>query len=176
MPLVLKDIVDALDPTQAVLVLPLALLVAYGVLRLSTTLFAELRDVVFVRVTQRAIRRVALTVFRHLHSLACAFTSTARPAACRATSSAARAASRTLLTYMLFSIIPVILEFALVAAVLLAKFDWRFAAVTFAAVAVYIGFTVSVTEWRMDDPPPAPTSSIRRPTRAPSTACSITRR
>ena len=62
-PLVLKEVVDSLDATRAVLVLPLALLVAYGALRLSTTLFAELRDVVFVRVTQRAIRRIALTVF-----------------------------------------------------------------------------------------------------------------
>ncbi|MBX9811002.1 MAG: metal ABC transporter permease, partial [Burkholderiales bacterium] len=65
-PLVLKEIVDSLDATRAVLALPLALLVAYGALRLSTTLFAELRDIVFVRVTQRAIRRIALTVFRHL--------------------------------------------------------------------------------------------------------------
>src|SRR5688572_7647560 len=62
-PLVLKEVVDSLDPSRAVLVLPLALLMAYGLLRLSTTLFAELRDVVFVRVTQRAIRRIALTVF-----------------------------------------------------------------------------------------------------------------
>ncbi len=72
-PLVLKSVVDALSPAQQVLALPLALLVAYGALRLSTVLFAELRDVVFVRVTQRAIRRVALTVFRHLHSLSLRF-------------------------------------------------------------------------------------------------------
>ena len=93
-PLVLKEVVDGLDPAQAVLALPLALLVAYGLLRLSTTLFAELRDLVFVRVTQRAIRRIALNVFRHLHACRCASISSARPAACRATSSAARAASR----------------------------------------------------------------------------------
>src|SRR3990172_12101689 len=68
-PLVLKEIVDALDPRQAALLLPLALLVAYGVLRLSNTLFGELRDLVFVRVTHRAIRRIALTVFRHLHKI-----------------------------------------------------------------------------------------------------------
>src|SRR3972149_8390810 len=72
-PLVLKEIVDALDPRQAALLLPLALLIAYGALRLSNTLFAELRDVVFVRVTQRAIRRIALTVFRHLHGLSLRF-------------------------------------------------------------------------------------------------------
>ena len=149
-PLVLKSVVDALSPAQQVLALPLALLVAYGALRLSTVLFAELRDVVFVRVTQRAIRRVALTVFRHLHSLSLRFHLD------RQTGGVSRDIERgtrgisTLLSYMLFSIIPVILEFSLVAVVLLTKFDWRFAAVTFAAVAIYMFFTVSVTEWRMD--------------------------
>ncbi|HSQ03023.1 MAG TPA: ABC transporter ATP-binding protein/permease, partial [Burkholderiales bacterium] len=149
-PLVLKEIVDALDPARAVVVLPLALLVAYGVLRLSTTLFAELRDVVFVRVTQRAIRRIALSVFRHLHSLSLRFHLE------RQTGGVSRDIERgtrgvsTLLSYMLFSILPVVLEFALVAAVLFAKFDWRFVAVTFAAIVVYITFTVLVTEWRME--------------------------
>ena len=132
------------------LALPLALLVAYGALRLSTTLFAELRDLVFVRVTQRAIRRIALGVFRHLHALSLRFHLE------RQTGGVSRDIERgtrgisTLLSYMLFSIIPVMLEFALVAVVLLAKFDWRFMAVTFAAVVVYIAFTFGVTEWRMD--------------------------
>ncbi|MEO8718189.1 MAG: ABC transporter transmembrane domain-containing protein, partial [Burkholderiales bacterium] len=72
-PLVLKQVVDGLDPTLAVLAVPAALLAAYGLLRFSTTLFAELRDVLFVRVTQRAIRRVALGVFRHLHGLSLRF-------------------------------------------------------------------------------------------------------
>jgi ABC-type transport system involved in Fe-S cluster assembly fused permease/ATPase subunit len=149
-PLVLKEVVDRLDAATAVLLLPLALLVAYGLLRLSTTLFAELRDVVFVRVTQRAIRRIALTVFRHLHGLSLRFHLE------RQTGGVSRDIERgtrgigTLLSYMLFSIIPVILEFSLVAFILLTKFDWRFPAVTFAAVAIYLVFTVSITEWRMD--------------------------
>jgi ATP-binding cassette, subfamily B, heavy metal transporter len=149
-PLVLKRVVDSLDASLAVLVLPLALLAAYGILRFSTTLFAELRDVVFVRVTQRAIRRVALSVFRHMHSLSLRFHLE------RQTGGVSRDIERgtrgisTLLSYMLFSIIPVVLEFSLVAAILLAKFDWRFAAVTFSAVAVYLVFTISVTEWRME--------------------------
>ena len=149
-PLVLKEVVDSLDPSRAVVALPLALLVAYGVLRLSTTLFAELRDVVFVRVTQRAIRRIALTVFGHLHSLSLRFHLE------RQTGGVSRDIERgtrgisTLLSYMLFSIIPVVLEFALVALVLLARFDWRFVAVTFAAIALYIMFTVAITEWRME--------------------------
>src|SRR5258705_10004922 len=146
-PLILKEVVDSLDAQTAVLVLPLALLAAYGVLRLSTTLFAELRDVVFVRVTQRAIRRVALTVFRHLHSLSLRFHLE------RQTGGVARDIERgtrgigTLLSYMLFSIIPVILEFSLVAVILLTKFDWRFAAVTFAAVAASLVFSNLVTDW-----------------------------
>jgi len=149
-PLVLKQVVDRLDNATAVLVLPFALLVAYGALRLSTTLFAELRDVVFVRVTQRAIRRIALTVFRHLHQLSLRFHLE------RQTGGVSRDIERgtrgigTLLSYMLFSIIPVILEFSLVAYILLTRFDWRFPAVTFTAVAVYLVFTVTITEWRME--------------------------
>jgi ATP-binding cassette subfamily B protein len=149
-PLVLKGVVDSLSPTQAIVALPLALLVAYGALRLSTTLFGELRDLVFVRVTQRAIRRIALNVFRHLHALSLRFHLE------RQTGGVSRDIERgtrgisTLLSYMLFSIIPVVLEFTLVAIVLFAKFDWRFVAVTFGAVIIYIAFTVGVTEWRMD--------------------------
>ena len=149
-PLILKEVVDSLDSKTAVLLLPLALLAAYGILRFSTTLFAELRDVVFVRVTQRAIRRVALTVFRYMHSLSLRFHLE------RQTGGVSRDIERgtrgisSLLSYMLFSIIPVVLEFSLVAAILLTKFDWRFAAVTFTAVAIYITFTVTITEWRME--------------------------
>jgi ATP-binding cassette subfamily B protein len=148
-PLVLKEVVDGLNRDAAIVAVPFALLVAYGALRFSNTLFAELRDVVFVRVTQRAIRRVALTVFRHLHSLSLRFH------LARQTGGVSRDIERgtrgisSLLSYMLFSIIPVILEFSLVAAVLLAKFDWRFPAITFGAVAVYIAFTIWVTEWRI---------------------------
>ena len=144
-PLVLKQIVDRLT-APAELVLPLALLAAYGLLRFSTTLFAELRDVVFVRVTQRAIRRVALGVFRHLHSLSLRFHLDRQTGGMTRDIERGTRGISTLLSYLLFSIIPVILEFALVAAVLLARFDWRFAAVTFGAVAVYIAFTVIVTE------------------------------
>ena len=149
-PLIMKEIIDSLDAKQAVLALPFALLAIYGMLRLSTTLFAELRDIVFVRVAKRAIRRVALQVFRHLHSLSLRFHLD------RQTGGVSRDIERgtrgisTLLSYMLFSIIPVIIEFSLVAFVLLAKFDWRFMAITMGAVIVYLGFTIVVTEWRME--------------------------
>ncbi len=149
-PLILKHVVDSLDQQTAMLFLPMAMLAAYGALRFSTTLFAELRDVVFIRVTQRAIRRIALTVFGHMHSLSLRFHLE------RQTGGVSRDIERgtrgisTLLSYMLFSIIPVILEFALVALLLITRFDWRFPAVTFAAVAVYISYTVWITEWRTD--------------------------
>jgi ATP-binding cassette subfamily B protein len=149
-PLVMKQIVDALDSRQAVLVLPLALLAMYGVLRLSTTLFAELRDIVFVRVAKRAIRRVALQVFRHLHALSLRFHLERQTGGLTRDIERGTRGISTLLNYMLFSILPVILEFGLVAAVLIAKFDWRFIAVTIVAVAVYMAFTIVVTEWRMD--------------------------
>ncbi len=148
-PLILKEVVDGLDPAHAMVAVPFALLLAYGLLRLSTTLFGELRDVVFVPVTQRAIRRLALSVFRHLHSLSLRFHLE------RQTGGVSRDIERgtngvsTLLSYMLFSIVPVILEFTLVAAVLFARFDWRFVAVTFTAVACYIGYTFAISEWRI---------------------------
>ncbi|MGA8049208.1 MAG: ABC transporter ATP-binding protein/permease [Burkholderiales bacterium] len=149
-PLVMKEVVDGLDPRTAVLAVPLALLAVYGILRFSTTLFAELRDVVFVRVTQRAIRRVALGVFRHLHSLSLRFHLERQTGGMSRDIERGTRGISTLLSYLLFSIIPVILEFVLVAAVLLKKFDWRFAAITFGAVVVYLAFTVLVTEWRME--------------------------
>jgi ATP-binding cassette subfamily B protein len=105
---------------------------------------------VFVRVAKRAIRRVALQVFRHLHALSLRFHLD------RQTGGVSRDIERgtrgisTLLSYMLFSIIPVVLEFGLVAAVLLTKFDWRFMAVTTVAVVIYLAFTFTVTEWRME--------------------------
>jgi ATP-binding cassette, subfamily B, heavy metal transporter len=147
-PLILKDIVDGLDSAKAVLVLPLALLVAYGALRMSTVLFAELRDVVFMPVTQRAARRIALAVFRHLHALSLRFHLNRQTGGMSRDIERGTRGISTLLSFMLFSIIPVILEFVLVAAVLFAKFDWRFVAVTFAAVIVYIAFTIGITEWR----------------------------
>jgi ATP-binding cassette subfamily B protein len=154
-PLVMKEVVDGLDPSglspaAAMAAVPVALLAIYGILRFSTTLFGELRDVLFVRVTQRAIRRVALGVFRHLHSLSLRFHLDRQTGGMTRDIERGTRGISTLLSYLIFSIFPVILEFGLVAAVLVAKFDWRFAAVTFGAVAVYIAFTVAITEWRME--------------------------
>jgi ATP-binding cassette subfamily B protein len=148
-PLIMKEVVDRLDAQTALLAVPVALLAIYGILRFSATMFAELRDVIFVPVTQRAIRRVALGVFRHLHSLSLRFHLDRQTGGMTRDIERGTRGISTLLSYLIFSIIPVVLEFALVAAVLLAKFDWRFAAVTFGAVIVYISFTVMITEWRM---------------------------
>jgi ABC-type transport system involved in Fe-S cluster assembly fused permease/ATPase subunit len=149
-PLLMKEIVDNLAPSNALLVLPAALLAAYGLLRFSSTMFAELRDLLFVRVTQRAIRSVALGVFGHLHSLSLRFHLDRQTGGMTRDIERGTRGISTLLSYLIFSIVPVILEFALVAAVLLAKFDWRFAAVTFTAVAAYLSFTFLVSEWRIE--------------------------
>ena len=148
-PLVLKQVVDSFAPEKAIVLVPFALLAAYGLLRFSTTLFAELRDIVFIRVTQRAIRRIALGVFRHLHALSLRFHLDRQTGGMTRDIERGTRGISTLLSYMLFSIVPVILEFVLVAAVLFARFDWRFPAVTFIAVSLYIGFTITVTEWRI---------------------------
>jgi ABC-type transport system involved in Fe-S cluster assembly fused permease/ATPase subunit len=148
-PLVMKEVVDSLDSQTALLVVPVALLTIYGALRFSATFFGELRDVLFVPVTQRAIRRLALGVFRHLHSLSLRFHLERQTGGMTRDIERGTRGISTMLSYAVFSILPVILEFALVAAVLIAKFDWRFAAVTFGAVAIYIAFTVTITEWRM---------------------------
>ncbi len=149
-PLLMKEIIDGLAPANALLAVPVVLLAAYGLLRFSSTLFAELRDVLFVRVTQRAIRSVALGVFRHLHSLSLRFHLDRQTGGMTRDIERGTLGISTLLSYLIFSIVPVILEFTLVAAVLLAKFDWRFAAVTFTAVAAYLSFTFLVSEWRIE--------------------------
>ncbi|MGH8722041.1 MAG: ABC transporter transmembrane domain-containing protein, partial [Burkholderiales bacterium] len=134
-PLIMKEVVDGLDAPARIVAVPVALLAIYGILRFSTTLFAELRDVVFIRVTQRAIRRVALGVFRHLHSLSLRFHLERQTGGMTRDIERGTNGISTLLSYLLFSILPVVLEFALVALVLLRRFDWRFAAITFGAVA-----------------------------------------
>jgi ATP-binding cassette subfamily B protein len=147
-PLVMKEIVDGLDVTKAALAVPVMLLVAYGVLRMSSTLFAELRDIVFVKVTQRAMRRIALTVFRHLHALSLRFHLE------RQTGGVSRDIERgtrgiaTLMSFMLFSILPTILEIGLVSGLLFYKFDHWFAIITVGALVFYIGNTFAITEWR----------------------------
>ena len=148
-PLALKEIIDALDARQAVLAVPVLLIVGYGVLRLFSTLFGELRDAIFAKVTQRAIRRVALQVFEHLHNLSLRFHLD------RQTGGVSRDIERGtrgigfLLNFMLFNILPTLLEIGLVAIILLNKYSIWFALITFVTLIIYIAFTLFVTEWRM---------------------------
>ncbi len=148
-PLVLKEIVDALSTTSATLVLPVFLLVAYGALRLANSTFGELRDAVFAKVTQRSIRRVALKVFEHLHNLALRFHLERQTGGMSRDIERGTAGIRFLLNFMLFNILPTILEIGFVAAILLVKYDPWFCIVTLVTLVVYIGFTLWVTEWRM---------------------------
>ena len=149
-PLVLKQIVDSLTPGSQgqILVLPLALLVAYGVLRLSTTAFTELREFFFAKVTQRAVRTIALKTFRHLHELSLRFH------LARQTGGLTRDVERgtrgisTLIGFTLFSILPTLIEIALVSAILVARYDLWFIGITLGALVLYIVYTVTITEWR----------------------------
>ena len=148
-PLALKQIIDALDKTNAVLMVPVFLIVGYGLLRLLSTLFGELRDAVFAKVTQRAIRRVALKVFEHLHSLSLRFHLD------RQTGGVSRDIERGtrgigfLLNFTLFNILPTLLEISLVAAILFSKYNVWFAVITFVTLVIYIALTLFITEWRM---------------------------
>ena len=148
-PLVLKEIVDALTPSQATLALPIFLLVAYGALRLANSTFGELRDMVFAKVTQRSIRRVALKVFEHLHNLSLRFHLDRQTGGMSRDIERGTAGIRFLLNFMLFNILPTILEIGFVAVILLVKYDPWFCVVTLATLVVYIAFTLVVTEWRM---------------------------
>src|SRR3990170_2302593 len=148
-PLVLKEIVDALTPSQAMLALPVFLLLAYGALRLANSTFGELRDMVFAKVTQRSIRRVALRVFEHLHILSLRFHLERQTGGMSRDIERGTAGIRFLLNFMLFNILPTILEIGFVAIILLVKYDPWFCVVTLATLVVYIAFTLVVTEWRM---------------------------
>jgi ATP-binding cassette subfamily B protein len=151
-PLLLKDLVDAMsfkpnDPVQ-VLVVPVALLVGYGALRLMTSAFTELRELVFAKATQGAARTIALETFQHLHALSLRFH------LARQTGGMTRDIERgvrgieSLISYSLYSIVPTLIEVALVLSILAVKFDAWFAWITLAALSFYIFFTVRITEWR----------------------------
>ena len=148
-PLILKEIIDALDQPRALLTLPVMLLLSYGLLRLASTLFGELRDAIFAKVTQRAIRRAAIKVFMHLHDLSLRFHLQ------RQTGGVSRDIERGtrgisfLLNFMLFNILPTLLEIGLIMGILLTRYDVWFTIIIFATLGAYIGLTLVVTEWRM---------------------------
>ncbi|TCS33542.1 ATP-binding cassette subfamily B protein [Paucimonas lemoignei] len=151
-PLVLKHLVDhlTLEPGQAraLLVMPVGLLLAYGLLRLSTTLFTELREFVFAKVTQRAVRTIALKVFRHLHSLSLRFHLNRQTGGMTRDIERGTRSVSTLVSYTLFSILPTLIEISLVIGYLALQYDIWFSVITAGALITYITFTVIVTEWR----------------------------
>jgi ATP-binding cassette subfamily B protein len=151
-PMILKEIVDSLtvspQSANAVLVLPMALLVAYGLLRLSTTAFTELREFFFARVTQRAVRNIALKVFRHLHALSLRFHLNRQTGGVTRDIERGTRGISTLISYTLFSILPTLVEISLVLGYLSLQYDIWFSVITIIALSVYIIFTVLVTEWR----------------------------
>src|SRR5258705_4567104 len=147
-PLLMKSIVDRLDARTATLAVPLVLLLTYGLLRLSTTAFTELREFLFAKVTQRAVRKIGLQVFRHLHALSMRFHLSRQTGGLTRDVERGQRGISTLTSFALFSILPTLVEIAMVATILLAKYDWTFAAITAGALVVYIAFTITVTEWR----------------------------
>ncbi len=149
MPLVLKQIVDALDPRSLQLVLPVTLLLAYGALRLANVLFSELRDTIFSRVRYHAMRKLSCKVLSHLYSLSLQFHLERRTGGISRDLERGTRAVSSIMNYLVFNIIPTIAEFSLVAVLLLGDYDIRFTIVTFSTVLVYIVFTLSVTNWRM---------------------------
>jgi len=152
-PILLKQLVDTMNPkagigAQALVIVPLGLLLAYGLLRLSTTLFAELRELIFAKATEGAARTISLQVFRHLHALSLRFHLERQTGGMTRDIERGTRAVNSLISYSLYSIFPTLIEVALVLSVLAVKFDMWFAWITIIALILYIGFTISVTEWR----------------------------
>ena len=149
-PIIFKDMIDALTPGESVvLVLPVSLLLLYGLMRLASTGFTELREILFVRVTQQAIRRIALAVFGHLHQLSLRFHLERQTGGVSRDIDRGTRAISNLISYTLYSILPTIIELLLVMGVLAAKYDQVFVWITLASIVAYVAFTVIVSNWRI---------------------------
>ncbi|MFV2056620.1 MAG: ABC transporter ATP-binding protein/permease [Thiohalomonadales bacterium] len=149
-PLMLKDIVDDLNvSTDALVVAPMGLLLAYGALRLASGFFNELRDVLFGKVRYRAMRRLTIRTLAHLHELSLRYHLERKTGAISADLQRGSASLSSLLNYFTFNIIPVSLEFLFVAAILLTQYDISFTIIIFSCVAVYVVFTLKIMSWRM---------------------------
>ena len=149
-PLIFKQLVDGLDITreQAVIVVPAALLVAYGALRFSTSLFTELREIVFARVTQESVREISLQVFGHLHALSLRFHLERQTGGLTRDIERGTRSIGSLISYTLYSILPTFVEISLVIGILLVKYEPSFAIITLVTLVLYVTFTFKVTNWR----------------------------
>ncbi len=148
--LLLKKLIDGLTPgaNATAIALPVGILLAYGLLRLSTSVFTELREFVFARVTQRAVRTIALQVFRHVHGLSLRFHLNRQTGGMTRDIERGTRAVSSLVSYALFSIFPTLIEITMVLTYLVLHYDIWFSIITFCALVLYITFTISVTEWR----------------------------
>ena len=149
-PLVFKQIIDNLSATQQVLALPMLLLVLYGVLRFSTAMFTELREMLFARVTQQAVRQVALEVFGHLHALSLRFHLERQTGGVSRDIERGTRSISSLISYTLYSILPTLVEISLVLGILFVRYDIGFVIITLISLVSYIVFTVKVSNWRID--------------------------
>jgi len=150
-PLVFKQMIDALTPmptAQAALVVPAALLLAYGVLRLSVTAFTELRELLFARVTQRAVRTISLRVFRHLHALSLRFHLDRQTGRLTRDIERGTRSIGSLISYTIYSIVPTAVEVGLVLGILMSRYEAAFTTIAIVTLTGYVGFTVWVTNWR----------------------------
>ncbi|MBS1187070.1 MAG: transporter ATP-binding protein/permease [Burkholderiaceae bacterium] len=151
-PLVLKELIDAMSigsgDSHALLVLPLGALLAYGALRLMTSMFTELREIMFARVTQRALRTVSLRVFRHLHQLSLRFHLNRQTGGLTRDIERGSRGMLSLISYTLYNILPTLVEVGLVIAYLLWRYDIWFALITLITLVVYVSYTILVTDWR----------------------------
>ena len=151
-PILMKRLIDALNiktnSPESLLVVPVGLLLAYGALRISASLFTELRESLFARVTQNAVRKVALQVFEHLHALALSFHLARQTGGVSRDIERGTRGIQSLISYSLYSILPTLIEFCLVLGYFAYSYDIWFAGITLTALVLYIIFTIVVTEWR----------------------------
>jgi ABC-type transport system involved in Fe-S cluster assembly fused permease/ATPase subunit len=148
-PILYKHAVDALSPTHVVIVAPVGLIIAYGLARVMSQGFNELRTAIFAKVSQRAIRRLALSVFGHLHALSLRFHLERRTGGLSRAIERGTSGIDFLLSFMLFNVVPTVFEMLVVCAILWRLYNWTFAVVVFATILIYIAFTFSVTDWRV---------------------------
>jgi len=148
-PLLYKQAVDALSPSKVVIAVPVGLVIAYGLARVMSQGFNELRNAIFAKVSQRAIRRMALSAFRHIHALSLRFHLERRTGGLSRAVERGTAGIDFLLSFMLFNVLPTLFEILLVCGILWRLFNWTFAAVTFTTILLYIAFTFSITDWRV---------------------------
>ncbi len=150
-PILLKELIDAMSlpqGAQTLLVVPVALIIAYGLLRLSSSLFTELRELLFSRVTESAVRTVALKVFQHLHALSLRFHLSRQTGGMTRDIERGTRGIQSLISYSLYSILPTLVELGLVLGYFIWAYNYLFAVITFVALVLYVIFTIQVTEWR----------------------------